>query len=115
MLMRKAALTRACGAASPASGRGENPGCVSSPDLRHPGEGRDPAPSSHDVARQLSIKIRNQLVLEIRDHVLQLELALLEPRQMQLVATRIDDKTRDRFVEIAMLDLELGQLAGDGG
>src|SRR5690348_7645488 len=68
------------------------------------------------VARDKSrVEIGNQLVLEIRDHVLELELALLEPRQVQLVARGVEREAADRGVEIAMLALELGQLAGDGG
>ena len=61
------------------------------------------------------IKIRDQLVLKVRDHVLDPQLALLEAADLQLVAGGVGGEARDDHVEVAVFDLELDQLARDFG
>lgn len=53
--------------------------------------------------RGLGYDIRDQLILERGDLVLELELALLEPRDLKLVVGGREDQSIDRIVEVAML------------
>src|SRR5690606_15089319 len=55
------------------------------------------------------IEIRDQLALEARDLILQYELALLQPLQLQLVDVDVHRQPLDHLVEIAVLDAQLPQ------
>jgi hypothetical protein len=57
--------------------------------------------------------VRNQLVFQISDHVLQPQLALLQPAQLQLVAARIGDEARNDDIEVAVFDAQFDQLTRD--
>ena len=60
----------------------------------------------------LSIEVRNELVLEVGDHVLDAEFAFLEPPNRHLVRGQIV-QARNRRIQVAMLRAQLHQLRGD--
>ena len=61
------------------------------------------------VSRNLRNYIRNQLILELGDLVLEPQLALLEPGELELVRSGRAAKRFDRRVEIAMLHSQAHQ------
>ncbi len=66
-------------------------------------------------ARNLGVEIWDQFALEISDHVLEAQLAHLEAFQLELVVGRVVDELRYLRIEVAMLDAQLDELAGDVG
>ena len=58
---------------------------------------------------------QDQHPLEQRDTVLQLELALLETADEQLVGRRVEHEVLDDQIEVTMLHLQFIQLLADGG
>jgi hypothetical protein len=57
--------------------------------------------------------IWSQLVLEAQNTVFELQLAFLQPPQLQFVLHRLDREARDHIVEIAVLLLEFRDAASD--
>ena len=63
-------------------------------------------PDGHPARRELSDDIRDQVILDQRDLVLQLQLALLQPGDLELVNAAGRGQRVDRRVKVAMLDSE---------
>src|SRR5690348_2064398 len=61
------------------------------------------------------IEVGDQFIFEIRNHVLQPQLALLQSRELQLVAMRIGRHALDRRIEVAVLFAQFGQPARQRG
>src|SRR5258706_12962359 len=57
--------------------------------------------------RRLRVQVWNACTLELRNHVLQNELAFFQPLQHQLIDLRIADESRDDEIEVAVLDAQL--------
>src|SRR5690606_13799476 len=66
-------------------------------------------------AAALGRLVRDQRAFQPRDLVLEHQLALLQPLDRQLVVGDVALQLRDRGVEVAMLEPQFGQLAGDLG
>ena len=66
-------------------------------------------PQAPAERRRLGQHVRIELPLQQRDLVLEQQLAALQSPQLQFVVHRILGQTRDRHIEIAMLDLQLDQ------
>ena len=69
--------------------------------------GRSPADGA------LGNDVRNELILAPRDFVAQSQLALLQPRKLQLIGHRGDAECNDRGIEIAVLDAKQFQALGN--
>src|SRR5690348_9557399 len=67
------------------------------------------------AARDSGVEVGDQLALEPRDVVFQQQLALLESRQLQLVAADRGGQLIDRRIKVAMLHPELGEQMNDFG
>jgi hypothetical protein len=50
--------------------------------------------------------IRNQLHLEQGNAILQLQLSLFQPAQLQLVVHRVEDERIDHHIQVTMLDFQ---------
>ena len=55
----------------------------------------------------LGVQVRNARALELRDHVLEHQFALLEPLQHELVYVRVRHQPRDDLIEVPMLHAQL--------
>ena len=58
--------------------------------------------------------VGQELALDFRDLVLEQQLALLEPLELQLIERPALGNTRDHVVEVTMLDLQSGKLGLQG-
>src|SRR5262249_4917277 len=67
------------------------------------------------IGAGLGDDIRQELVLDLRDEILEVQLALLQALQLDLIERLALRDPRDDVVEVAMLGLELDEFAAQSG